>query len=48
MTPDLDAAFDPAVDRHVLGADQIAPEHDRLANPRDDAALFALHRGRLT
>src|SRR5206468_402771 len=31
---DLDRAFDHAVNRQVLRADDIAPERDRLTNPR--------------
>jgi hypothetical protein len=36
----LDAPFDAAVDGQVLGADQLAPEDDGLADPGDQAALL--------
>jgi hypothetical protein len=42
MVADLDAALDPPIDRHVLRADEIAPEHHRLADPGDDAAFLGL------
>jgi hypothetical protein len=48
MVADFDAALDPAINGHVLRADEIAPKHHRLADPGDNAPLFALKRARGT